>query len=101
MFEPIITGAFLAFGGVAALLGFLFGMRKKWQYTFLKIATTVLAAIIAIIVAWIIPATGVDALIDVIVGSLPEGIAADVESDSVDMAQGMSRPIQIALLRNS
>ena len=80
MFEPIITGAFLAFGGVAALLGFLFGMRKKWQYTFLKIATTVLAAIIAIIVAWIIPATGVDALIDTIVGSLPEGIAADVES---------------------
>ena len=80
MFEPMISSAFLALACVAALLGFLFGMRKKWQYTFLKIATTVIATIIAIIVAKWIPAKGIDTLTDTIIKKLPESLATGVES---------------------
>ena len=80
MIEPIISGVFLAFAGIAAFLGFIFGMRKKWQYTMLKIATTVIATIVAVIIARAIPATGFEALTDMIVGVLPETFSADIKS---------------------
>ena len=80
MIEPIISGVFLALACVAALLGFLFGMRKKWQYTMLKIATTVIATIVAVIIARAVPAKGFEALTDMIVGVLPETFSADIKN---------------------
>ena len=80
MFEPIITGAFLALMGVAALFGFLSGMHKKWQYTLVKIASTALATVVAIFVARVIPTKGMDYITNSIVGGVPENMAADVES---------------------
>ena len=80
MIEPIITGAFLALMGVAALCGFLSGMHKKWQYTLVKIASTALATVVAIFVARVIPTKGMDYITNSIVGGVPENIAADVES---------------------
>ena len=79
MIEPIISGVFLAFAGIAAFLGFVSGMRKKWQYTILKVATTVMAAAIAIIVARAVPAQGIERLTEMIVGIVPEALASDVK----------------------
>lgn len=80
MFEPIISGAFLIGALIAACLGFLFGMFKKWQLTFLKIASTALSVFLAIIITKLLVADGTAYGLSELTNYIPPEFAGDVEA---------------------
>ena len=80
MFEPIISGAFLLGAFIAASLGFLFGMFKKWQLTFLKVASTALSVLLAIIITKLLVADGTAYGLSELTNYIPPEFAGDVEA---------------------